>query len=547
MKNKFKFSLNYEQPAIVKLIGVACVGVALTACFSPPSSPVSVDVDTDSDGILDNVPDNCIQVANGENEDNQLDTDGDGRGDACDGLSFPDAGSELVNDGDNDGADDAIDNCQGLANADQLNFDGDAEGDACDADDDNDGAGDGVDNCELLSNNQDNFDGDGFGDACDSDADGDNVEDSIDNCLLLNASQDNFDGDAFGDACDDDDDNDSILDVNENPGCQFDDATNCGVIDGDADEDGVLNSLDNCSSIPNLDQADNYGLQDGSDGSGDACEDTDNDTVLDLVDNCPESVNTNQLDFDGDLQGDVCDTDDDNDGFVDVSDSCQFVANSTDNGDGGLTGPGSQQDVSGCTCDYVEVDYGANDNIYIVAGAQAGNGTYQMPDVASDVFTVRYQTANGSDPIPFGAVEIVYATGTFSWDIPTNGVTVVNNFTHSLPDSRAAPGTTPDTMTAGSAVGTMNADATVAAFPSVDNYRIQGEITCNGGFVCSFVPTGPRDTTETRSLTSITLSGTDFLTNEIAIPDPDADPRNSWGGSEKGSTVAIDDADGICW
>nr|WP_317889729.1 thrombospondin type 3 repeat-containing protein [Spongiibacter pelagi] len=44
------------------------------------------DTDDDDDGVLD-VDDNCRIVANGADPDNQLDTDGDGIGDACDSVS----------------------------------------------------------------------------------------------------------------------------------------------------------------------------------------------------------------------------------------------------------------------------------------------------------------------------------------------------------------------------------------------------------------------------------------------------------------------------
>jgi hypothetical protein len=45
--------------------------------------------------------------------------------------------------------------------------------------------------------------------------------------------------------------------------------------------------------------------------------DSDVDGVVDLVDNCPNTANPDQDNFDGDAEGDACDTDDDNDGQSD--------------------------------------------------------------------------------------------------------------------------------------------------------------------------------------------------------------------------------------
>ncbi len=55
--------------------------------------------------------------------------------------------------------------------------------------------------------------------------------------------------------------------------------------------------------------------------NGSHCPDADFDTICDGEDNCPADWNPPQTDTDGDLIGDVCDADDDNDGVLDAADS----------------------------------------------------------------------------------------------------------------------------------------------------------------------------------------------------------------------------------
>lgn len=191
----------------------AGIGYTYTGGFLDNVSVVLAVVDTDSDGVNDDV-DNCPDDANND----QADLDEDGVGDVCD----PDADGdgelppldcndldpgiyttaiEMCSDGiDNDcdllvdaaddGADcdgdtipNAFDNCPDDANPGQADLDNDGAGDVCDPDDDGDGYEDDMDNCPVVANDQADFDMDGVGDACDADADGDSVDDVADLCL----------------------------------------------------------------------------------------------------------------------------------------------------------------------------------------------------------------------------------------------------------------------------------------------------------------------------------------------------------------------------
>lgn len=79
----------------------------------------------------------------------------------------------------------------------------------------------------------------------------------------------------------------------------------------DEDQDGVVDTADNCPSVYQPQQTDEDG-----DGVGDACElchgdsdhvDADGDGLVDCFDSCPAEVNRDNQDSDGDTVGDVCD------------------------------------------------------------------------------------------------------------------------------------------------------------------------------------------------------------------------------------------------
>ena len=119
--------------------------------------------------------------------------------------------------GDTDGDEvrDVVDNCPTVKNGSQLNTDGDGQGDACDGDDDNDGVPDSGDNCRIDHNpGQEDADADGYGDACPpTHSDADDIIDDNDNCdFVANPDQSDLDGDDRGDPCDSDDDGDGLDD-----------------------------------------------------------------------------------------------------------------------------------------------------------------------------------------------------------------------------------------------------------------------------------------------------------------------------------------------
>jgi choice-of-anchor B domain-containing protein len=105
------------KPVTLKILKLAVLllGIAVfSSCDDEPVEPINTDLDGDT---IVNSNDNCPEVSN----QNQIDTDNDGLGDACD------------DDDDNDGIPDTEDNCPLTSNPDQEDLDNDGIGDICDS------------------------------------------------------------------------------------------------------------------------------------------------------------------------------------------------------------------------------------------------------------------------------------------------------------------------------------------------------------------------------------------------------------------------------
>lgn len=118
-----------------------------------------------------------------------------------------------------------------------------------------------------------------------------------------------------------------------------------------------------------------------------ACDDGDVDSVCDEVDNCPLVANSSQLDTDGDLAGDACDSDDDDDS---LSDSFEVAIGSNpllvDTDGDGLS-------------DFAEVAYDGNATAY-TPGADTDPTLYDTDD---DGFDDGKEVLAGTSPLDGGS------------------------------------------------------------------------------------------------------------------------------------------------
>lgn len=178
----------------------------------------------------------------------------------------------------------------------------------------------------------------------------------------------------------------------------------------DSDGDGLVNSMDNCPFISNLDQADA-----DSDGVGNIC------------DNCVSVKNHDQNDTDADGIGDACDPDIDGDGVLNEADDCPYVSNASQTDD--------DTDSVGNSCDncltvYNPQQYDENgDGVGDACDGQLHIESYQLPPLYLGVpLSYRFWAVGGISPyhwskingdLPYGCVftgdTVGTLIGTPSW------------------------------------------------------------------------------------------------------------------------------------
>ena len=376
------------------------------------------DGDDDNDGVLDELDcapfDASIAVTIGDVcNDGNANTSNDRINENCECV-----GSDSE-DRDNDGVVNASDNCPDDANDDQLDTDGDGEGDACDIDDDNDGVMDTFD-CfpqdstrsfkegDVCDDGNDSTTNDRINENCEctgqGDNDGDGITDALDNCPgMPNADQADLDNDGIGNVCDNDRDGDGVANDED---CEPDDAQ-VSTKPGDACDDG------NAETSNDIIREDCQCIGSGSD--------TDNDGIDDADDNCPLIANQDQIDFDGDGLGNSCDQDNDNDGEPDVSDCFPFdstrvfsIGDACDDGN-----PNTSNDQINSDCECVGV---GSASIYVSnAEGSVGDtvcvqvGVEGVRSIGSTMFTIR---VNHSSARIVSVNNIGFAAGNFTASAP---------------------------------------------------------------------------------------------------------------------------------
>ncbi|MBV31814.1 MAG: hypothetical protein CMK36_00035 [Porticoccaceae bacterium] len=177
-----------------------------------------------------------------------------------------------------------------------------------------------------------------------ADTDSDGVNDNLDAFALDTTETADTDGDGIGNNADIDRDGDGVLNT-------FELANGTDPLLADTDSDGVNDAVD---QFP-LNPTETVDTDDDGFGNNvdvfpfDASEslDFDDDGVGNNRDNCRDVANANQLNTDGDLFGNVCDSDDDNDGEPDDIDKFPLDYNEQLDTDGDGIGNNADTDDDG--------------------------------------------------------------------------------------------------------------------------------------------------------------------------------------------------------
>ncbi|SIS49355.1 gliding motility-associated C-terminal domain-containing protein [Zobellia uliginosa] len=322
--------------------------------------PDSIDLDSDNDGIPDTI------------EAGGTDTDGDGH------IDYPTPGDpSSMTDTNNDGLADEI----ATTPLPDEDSDGDGIEDRIDLDSDNDGIPD------VTEAGGPDADNDGVIDTFATDTDRDGLADSVDPADATTPGtpleNPDTDGDGFDDRIDTDSDNDGIPDVTEAGGS---DPDNDGVIGtgpiADADGDGLSDIADtDDSTTPTATDGPGTALPiDNFDGDANPNHldiDADNDGILDVIENGTGALDTN------------------NDGAIDKADDVYADAN--DNGQADATegtAPLNTDTTGGAN--YIDIDAdddGIPDNVEAQPTA-----AYNAPDDAFDAEGLDTQYAGGITP-----------------------------------------------------------------------------------------------------------------------------------------------------
>jgi hypothetical protein len=311
------------------------------------------------------------------NQDNEVDTDGDGIADPVD------------TDDDGDGVPDSEDAFP-LNPTEDTDTDGDGVGDNADTDDDGDGVPDSQDGFPKDPTESGDMDGDGIGDSADPDRDGDGVPNGQDAFPNDASESADTDGDGVGNNADSDDDGDGVPDSEDafpNDPSESADTDGDGVgdnADTDADGDGLTDAEELAlgTDPTNADSdgdgvGDEQEILDGTDPTAaGSFKDSDGDGVPDVVEQ-QEGTDPNDA-------NDVTDTD--GDGVPDYVERQQGT-------DPTAGGDGRDSDGDGVP-DYVEQQQGTDPN---------DGGSFKDSD--GDGVPDHVERQQGSDPTDGGSFE----------------------------------------------------------------------------------------------------------------------------------------------